>query len=119
MSNNILEWGIFAHFRNDSVFVSQYNDDKGVNVFTNYMYEQNTWYTLRFKFNNELGEKGEFDFWIKPRNESAIETYLGHYNFVARHGKLKGVYEFVLSSGDPDETEVLKGIFDNIKFSVK
>lgn len=119
ISDNILEWSIFAQFRNDSIFVSQYNDNKGTAVFTNYKYEQNTWYTLRFKFNNELGEKGQFDFWIRPRNELGAETYLGNYNFVARHGKLKGVYNFVLSSGDPEETKVMEGIFDNIKFSVK
>lgn len=119
ISDNILEWSIFTQFRNDSVFVSQYNNNQSSQVFTNYTYEKNTWYTLRFKFNNELGEKGQFDYWITPRNNTGNETYLGNYNFLARHGKLKGVYVFALSSGDPEETVMMEGIFDNIKFSVK
>lgn len=119
ISNNILEWGIFTQFRNDSIFVSQYDNNIGFQIFTKYMYEQNTWYTLRFKFNNELGEKGQFDFWITPRDQGGHETYLGNYNYVARQGKLKGVNVFALSSGDPEKTVSMEGRFDNIKFFVK
>jgi hypothetical protein len=100
MSDNILEWGIFAYFRNDSVFVSLHNNNQTHSVFANNIYKQNTCYTLSFKFNNNHGEKGQYDFWITHRNKSGSVTYLGKYDFVVRHGKLKGVYEFVICTGD-------------------
>jgi len=119
ISNNILEWGVLTQFRNDSIFVSQYENNMGFQIFTNYKYEQNTWYTLRFIFNNDLGEKGQFDFWITPRNEGGTETYLGNYNYVARQGKLKGLNVFSLGTVDPEETVSMEARFDNIKFFVK
>ncbi len=117
LSSGILEWSIFTLFRRDSLFVRQFIDGSVTPVYTDFIYEKNTWYYLRYKFNNEAGEQGKFDFWITEMDNESSEIYLGNFDYGARYGRLEGINQFVLAAGDPDGSVIMEGIFDNVEFN--
>jgi len=119
ISSDGVRYGTYVHFKHDSVFVVQNTDYVESLEFTNFTYVPNNWYNLRFQFDNDLGEKGKFDFWITPMTNADSEIYLGQFDFTAPYGRLEGVNQFVLAVGDPDGSSIMEGIFDNIEFRVE
>lgn len=114
-----LNWGVYVYFRNDSVFTNQFIDQKGKLIYTNYKYQRYTWHTVKFRFNNNEGEKGKYDLWISENVGDSAPVYLGQYDYYASKGRLRGFNQFVFSNIYPEEDVLKKAIYDNIRFTVK
>ncbi|NOZ74010.1 MAG: hypothetical protein GXO90_01335 [FCB group bacterium] len=113
-----LVYAIQVVFRSDTVYVVQNANTSNWPENTDYSFSPYQWYRLRFRFDNNAGEKGKFDFWITDLSDTNT-VYLGQYNYKAPYGSLIGVNQFVLAVGDPAGTNIKEGIFDNIEFWVR
>ena len=106
---------MFSLFSKDSLFnVKQVNNQPKL-YYTNYIYNNYTWYHLRYKFNCDEGKYGNYEVWIKKEDED--EKYLGKYDY--RNGPLNGIHTFALSLGDQQLLRTKQVIIDNIIFKFK
>ena len=110
-----LNWGIYLDFRNDSVFVRQHNESTQL-LYTNYNYNDNTWYHIEINFDNTAGEKGRYDLWISEIQGESDPVYLGQFDYYASKGRLIGINQFVISNINLEDDIIKKGIYDNIRF---